>query len=108
MSRLQEELQKRQQAEPSYTDAEAEIRRRYEARKASLQKLQANKDFQEYLQLEAEMNDPKIVIAHVCHDPVCESLKKKIRDYWQRQRLLEKVQERDGPRPRPQSHRASR
>lgn len=108
MSRLQAELQKRQAAEPSYTEAEAEIRQRFEARKASLQKLQGNKDFQEYLLLEAEMNDPKIVIAHVCSDATCESLKKKIRDYWKRQRLLEKVQEMDGQRPRTQSHRASR
>lgn len=88
MSRLQDELAKRVAAPRPYTDAEQAIRQKYEARKASLGKLAKNKDFLEYLKLEEEMNNPQIVIAHKCSDPVCEGLKAKIRDFQSRKKLL--------------------
>lgn len=88
MSRLQDELTKRAQEPRPYTDAERAIREKYTARKASLATLLKNKDFKEYLQLEEEMNNPQIVIAHKCSDPVCEGLKAKIRDYQARKKLL--------------------
>lgn len=88
MSRLQKELDKRAAEPRSYTDAELAIREKYEARKASLVNLTKNKDFKEYLKLEEEMNNPQIVIAHKCSDPVCEGLKAKIRDYQARKKLL--------------------
>jgi hypothetical protein len=92
MSRLQEELRRR--ATPrGRTATEAEILKTYDARVAKFRTLFRNKDFAEYLKLEAEMNDPKIVIALKCADPVCESLKQKIRDFWNRQRVLAKLQE---------------
>jgi hypothetical protein len=84
---------KLQERAESPEDYEAQVRARYEAKKASLVNLAGNKDFKAYLTIEAEMNDPKIVIAHDCSDPVCMSLKRKIRDFWKRQRLLEKLQE---------------
>ena len=90
MSRLHEELSKRA-GRVSHTPEEAAILQRYEQRVEKFKKLMASSDFQEYLKLEAEMNDPRIVIAHKCTDPVCESMKTKIRDFWQRQRVLEKV-----------------
>lgn len=88
MSRLREELDKRAATPPTYTQAEQAIRAKYAARKESLSKLTKNKDFQEYLKLEEEMNNPQIVIAHKCSDPVCEGLKAKIRDYQARKKLL--------------------
>ena len=99
MSRLQEELQKRAVAPRTYTEAEEAIRSRYETRKASLLALSKNKDFKTYLQLEAEMNNPDIVIAHKCSDPICEGLKAKIRDYRTRQRLLATIQTQNGSGP---------
>jgi hypothetical protein len=88
MSRLQQELNKRAQEPRTYTDAERAIKDKYDARKASLVSLSKNKDFKEYLKLEEEMNNPQIVIAHKCGDPVCEGLKAKIRDYQARKKLL--------------------
>lgn len=90
MSRLEDELRKRTE-QRTVPQIEDDIRKRYEARKGKLAKLAKSKDFQEYLKLEEEMNDPKIVVAHKCTDPVCESLKAKIRDFWKRRQLLEKV-----------------
>lgn len=92
MSRLQEELQRRATTH-GRTTAETEILNTYDARVSKFRTLLRNKDFAEYLKLEAEMNDPKIVIAHKCTDPLCESLKQKIRDFWNRQRVLAKVAE---------------
>lgn len=94
MSRLNDELLRRsaQQGIPrERTPDELAAIKRFDERIGKFKKLLANKEFAEYLQLEAEMNDPKIVIAHKCTDPVCESLKQKIRDFWNRQRVLEKV-----------------
>jgi hypothetical protein len=91
--KLNEKLQQRAANPQEY---EQQVAGLYNAKKASLQKLSSNKDFQVYLQIEAEMNDPKIVIAHNCTDAICMSLKHKIRDYWKRSRLLEKIQ--GGPR----------
>ena len=88
MSRLQDELKKRMDAPRTYTEAEQAIRDKYDARKESLSKLAKNKDFLEYLKLEEEMNNPQIVIAHKCSDPVCEGMKAKIRDYQSRKKLL--------------------
>lgn len=107
MSRLQEELAKRADAPRPYTAAEQASLDRYTERMTKFKNLARNKDFAEYLKLEAEMNDPKIVIAHKCSDVTCESLKQKIRDFWNRQRLLTKLQESDG-RPHTKPHRASR
>lgn len=90
MSRLQEELQKRQQG-PVRSPDELKILEKYQERVAKFRNLFKNKDFGEYLKLEAEMNDPRIVIAHKCSDATCESLKQKIRDFWNRQRVLEKL-----------------
>jgi hypothetical protein len=109
MSRLQEELQKRQ-AGPIRSADELKILERYEERVGKFQKLFANKDFAEYLKLEEEMNDPRIVIAYKCSDPQCESLKAKIRDFWNRQRVLAKLKGTNGTalRTHPEPHRASR
>ena len=97
MSTLHEKLQRRAESPEDY---QAQVLERFQARKASLLKLSTNKDFKEYLKLEEEMNDPKIVIAHDCTDPVCMGLKRKIRDFWKRKRLLEKLHE-NGKAPRP-------
>lgn len=91
MSRLQDELARRAAPRP-HTTAEAESLEKFEARMSRFRALSKNKDFAEYLKLEAEMNDPKIVVAYKCTDPACESLKQKIRDFWNRQRVLAKVQ----------------
>lgn len=92
MSRLTEELKKR--AEPRvYSDAERAILARYEADKKNLKELQAHKGFQKYLQIEEEMNDPRLVIAQKCSDPACEALKAKIRDFQKRKQMLAKVLE---------------
>lgn len=92
MTRLHDELQRR--AEPTgRTPAEAAILEKYEARVAKFRALFRNKDFAAYLQLESEMNDPKIVIAYKCSDPLCESLKQKIRDFWNRQRVMDKLKD---------------
>lgn len=88
MSRLQKELDKRAAEPRTYTEAEQAIRQKYEERKVCLTNLTKNKDFKEYLKLEEEMNNPQIVIAHKCSDPVCEGLKAKIRDYQARKKLL--------------------
>ena len=90
MSRLRDELQKRTTQE-TRTPAELESLKRFDERVNKFKKLFANKDFAEYLKLEEEMNDPRIVVAHKCSDPVCESLKAKIRDFWNRQRVLAKL-----------------
>ena len=107
MSRLHDELQKRNQA-PIRTPTEQAILEKYEERVSKFHKLFANKDFAEYLKLEAEMNDPMIVIAHKCSDPVCEGLKMKIRDFRNRQRVLAKLKEPINGRHHRQSDRASR
>ena len=92
MSRLQDALNQRAAALPTErTPAEQAILDKFQERVGRLQSLVKNKDFAEYLKLEAEMNDPKIVIAHKCSDPICESLKAKIRDFWKRQLVLQKV-----------------
>jgi hypothetical protein len=92
MSRLQDELKKRAEPRP-YTEAEQEIRKRFEADKKNLRAIQAHKGFQKYLQIEEEMNDPRLVIAHKCSDPTCESMKAKIRDFQKRKQMLAKVLE---------------
>lgn len=91
MSRLQDELHRREAVPPMRTPAEEAVLLRYQDRVTKFQALMKNKDFAEYLKFEAEMNDPKIVIAYKCTDPTCESVKQKIRDYWNRLRVLEKV-----------------
>lgn len=103
MSRLQDRLQDRFNAEPVRTPAEQAALDRYNERIASFSKLFANKDFEAYLKLEEEMNDPKIVIAHKCTDTTCEALKQKIRDYWNRRKVMEKVKVQHGPAQRSRS-----
>lgn len=95
MSRLQDELAKRAGQE-TRSPAELDTLKRYEARVNTFHKLFANKDFAEYLKLEAEMNDPRIVVAHKCSDPVCEALKMKIRDFQNRQRVMDKLKGTNG------------
>lgn len=103
MSRLQDRLQARRLDEPLRTPAEQAAITAYQERVASFQKLFHNKDFTAYLQLEEEMNDPKIVIAHKCSDVTCEALKQKIRDYWNRRKVLEKVKGLNGTAKRTRS-----
>jgi len=92
MSRLQDELQKRREP-PKRTPAEEATIKKYQDRISRLRKLVKNKDFEEYLKLEEEMNDPRIVIAHRCTDATCEALKHKIREYWKRQQVMKRVQD---------------
>jgi hypothetical protein len=106
VSRLHDELQKRSQ--PVRSPHDQAIIDQFQERVTKFRNLFKNKDFAEYLKLEAEMNDPKIVIAHKCSDPVCESLKQKIRDFGNRQRVMEKLKANGTERPSAQSHRASR
>ena len=91
MSRLHQELQKRGHQERTVSDAEDDIRKRYEAKRASLEKLGKSKDFDVYLKIEEEMNNPMIVVAKDCTDPACMALKHKIRDFTKRKQLLERV-----------------
>lgn len=95
MSRLEEELAARVKMDLR-TPAQQAVIQAYEQRITKFKKLFANKEFEEYLKLEAEMNDPKIVIAHKCSDPACEALKQKIRDFWNRQRVLDKLRPTNG------------
>jgi hypothetical protein len=106
MSRLHDELQKR--AQPVRSPHDQAILDKFQDRVAKFKNLFKNKDFAEYLKLEAEMNDPKIVIAHKCSDPVCESLKQKIRDFGNRQRVMEKLKANGTAGTGAQSHRAPR
>lgn len=105
MSRLQDELQKRTGA-PVRSPHDQAMLNQFQERVTKFRKLFQNKEFAEYLKLEAEMNDPKIVIAHKCSDPVCESLKQKIRDFGNRQRVMEKLKANGTTRTGTQSHRA--
>lgn len=91
MSRLQEELEKRSAQQTPHTKAQLETLQKFEQRVGSLRTLLKNKDFREYLKLEEEMNDPRIVIAHDCTDSTCMALKRKVRDFWNRQKVLQKV-----------------
>jgi len=107
MSRLQDSLAERVKL-AMRTPAELDILKKYEERTTKFRKLFQNKDFAEYLKLEEEMNDPRIVIAYHCSDAHCESLKAKIRDFWTRQRVLNKLKESNGTGTRAQSHPARR
>jgi hypothetical protein len=100
MSRLQDELSKRA-TKPGYTQAEQDTMERFNKRVSSLQTLLKNKDFKEYLKLEEEMNDPKIVIAHDCSDSTCMALKRKVRDFWNRKKVLDKVTNGTSSSPKP-------
>ncbi len=101
MSRLHDELQKRTQTPRPRTEAESASIKRREEKLSRLGALYKSKDFQVYLQIEEEMNDPKIVVAYNCTDPVCMSLKHKIRDFGNRKRLLDVAKgQTNGVRPR--------
>jgi len=100
MSRLQEEMAARARAESPQMKAQQEALEKYQTRVATFTNLAKNKDFKEWLKLEEEMNDPKIVIAHDCTDSTCMALKRKIRDYWQRKRIFEAAVT-NGTRPGP-------
>jgi hypothetical protein len=86
--------EKMQQRAANPQEYEAQAKARYAEREAALRRLSGNKDFLHYQQIEAEMHDPRIVIAHKCSDPTCESLKQMIRNYWKLNRAMDKVQER--------------
>lgn len=104
MSRLQDELRKREAAQTPYTQAQEKILERFATRTSAFANLLKNKDFKEYLKLEEEMNDPMIVVAHDCSDSVCMAMKRKIRDFRKRQQVLEKVGSNGATGTRPQSH----
>ena len=101
MSRLHDELEKRMKGR-TLTPPEQDAIDKYNLRVASFQSLLKNKEFREYLKLEEEMNDPKIIVAHDCSDPVCMALKRKVGDFWNRKKVLEVALngKRSGPEPR--------
>ena len=100
MSRLQEEMAARARRESPQTKAQQEALEKFATRCQQFTSLSKNKEFKEWLKLEEEMNDPKIVIAHDCTDSQCMALKRKIRDYWQRKRIFEAAVT-NGTRPGP-------
>lgn len=91
MSRLQDEIDKRNATVSPEMAARLDSLKSFEERVQSLGTLLKNKDFRTYLKLEEEMNDPRIVIAHDCTDSTCMALKRKVRDFWNRQKVLDKV-----------------
>lgn len=86
--RLNEELRAR---EDDVRHAEDLIRAKYETRKSKLKSLLANGDFQEYMSLQHEMNNPDVVVGIDCSDPRCMALKRQVRNHRRIVQLLEKI-----------------